>query len=164
MLFFQLSAQNTTELQKEIASLKNQDENLRHRFVQIEKMVDDVTWYHKLGNISHIDKLYIYGPPKWKEKKPTAKGAGNPVKFWTYVFISLNIDLSKKYPLIDLPHSGVHSDFTTYYTHIVRELVTQEYKWLLQNTGVAKDMARAITKKLIMVVWKLKIPTQVGII
>ncbi len=127
MATFPLLAQDVTSLQKEISGLKKQNENLRHNFDKLEKMVDDITWYHKLGDISHIDKLYIYGPPKWKEKNPTAKGAGNPVKFWTYVFIPLSVDVSQKYPLIVLPHGGVHSDFTTYYTHIVRELVSQGY-------------------------------------
>jgi hypothetical protein len=32
----------------------------------------------------------------------------NPVKFWTYTIIPKNIDPSKKYPLMVLPHGGVH--------------------------------------------------------
>lgn len=112
-----------TELEK----LIDANENLDHRIDRIEKLIDDVLWYNKVGDIAHVDKLYIYGPPKWKEKNPTAKGAGNPVKFWTYVFIPNNLDTNKKYPLIVLPHGGVHSDFTTYYAHIVRELISQEY-------------------------------------
>jgi dipeptidyl aminopeptidase/acylaminoacyl peptidase len=35
--------------------------------------------------------------------------------------------LQKKYPLIVFPHGGVHADFSTYYAHIVRELVAQGY-------------------------------------
>ena len=54
-------------------------------------------------------------------------GAHNPVKFWTYIFIPKSIDVSKKYPLIVFPHGGVHSNFSTYYTHIVKELITQQY-------------------------------------
>ena len=38
-----------------------------------------------------------------------------------------SVDPDKKYPLIVLPHSGVHADFNTYYAHIVRELIAQEY-------------------------------------
>jgi dipeptidyl aminopeptidase/acylaminoacyl peptidase len=69
----------------------------------------------------------MYGPPKWKEKNPTALGAGNPVKFWSYIFIPKNIDTNKKYPLMVFPHGGVHGDMTTYYTHIIRELMAQGY-------------------------------------
>ena len=91
------------------------------------KQIDDIYWDNRVGDIAWVDKLYIYGPPKWKEKNPTAKGAGNPVKFWTYLFVPNNLDESKKYPLIILAHGGVHADFTTYYAHIVRELISQGY-------------------------------------
>ncbi len=117
----------STELGAEIEKLSTDNENMNHRIDRLEKLIDDVLWYNKVGDIAHVDKLYIYGPPKWKEENPTAKGAGNPVKFWTYVFIPGNLDVDKKYPLIVLPHGGVHSDFTTYYAHMVRELISQGY-------------------------------------
>jgi dipeptidyl aminopeptidase/acylaminoacyl peptidase len=107
--------------------LNDQLEHLNHRLDRLEKINDDILWYNKVGDIAYIDKVYIYGPPKWKEENPTAQGAGNPVKFWSYTFIPKDIDPSKKYPLIVLPHGGVHGDFTTYYTHIIRELVSQQY-------------------------------------
>jgi dipeptidyl aminopeptidase/acylaminoacyl peptidase len=71
----------------------------------------------------------MYGPPlsDFQEKNPTGQGAGNPVKFWSYVFVPKGIDVNKKYPLIVLPHGGVHANFTTYYTHIVKELIAQQY-------------------------------------
>ena len=121
------SLSQTRELKDELDKIKGSQENLDHQLDQLAKMIDDVLWYEKVGDVAHVDKLYIYGPPKWREENPTAKGAGNPVKFWTYVFIPVNVDVSKKYPLIVLPHGGVHADFTTYYTHIVRELISQGY-------------------------------------
>jgi dipeptidyl aminopeptidase/acylaminoacyl peptidase len=102
-------------------------ENLDHKLNSIEKLTDDILWYHKLGDVARIDKVYMTGPPLWKEKNPTALGAGDPVKFWSYVFVPVDIDPSKKYPLIVFPHGGVHSDFGTYYTHIIRELMAQQY-------------------------------------
>lgn len=119
--------QVTNSLQKEMKDLKKYNENLDHRLDRLQKMVDDLIWYERVGDVAHIDKLYIYGPSKWKEKSETAMGAGNPVKFWTYAFFPKNMDVNKKYPLMVLPHGGVHGDFTTYYTHIVRELIAQEY-------------------------------------
>lgn len=107
--------------------LRNQDRNLNHRLDKLEKLVDDVLWQQIVGDVAVMDKLYIYGPPPWKEKNPTSMSAGSPVKFWTYAFFPVDLDPSKKYPLILLPHGGVHADFTTYYTHIVRELVSQGY-------------------------------------
>ena len=120
-------AQSGTQVNEELEGLKKYNKNLDHRMDRLQKMVDDLIWFERVGDVAHIDKLYIYGPPKWKEKNPTAKGAGNPVKFWTYVFVPKNIDVNKKYPLMVLPHGGVHGDFTTYYTHIVRELIAQGY-------------------------------------
>lgn len=116
--------QTNTEV---LDQLKSDDYNMRHRLDKLEKMVDDLLWFEKIGDIAHVDKVYMYGPPKWKEKNPSGLGAGNPVKFWSYLFFPKNIDTSKKYPLMVLPHGGVHADFTTYYTHIVRELVSQGY-------------------------------------
>ncbi len=120
-------AQSVDELKKQVKELKNYNENLRHNIDELQKSVDDVLWFHRVGDIAYVDKVYMYGPPKWKEKNPTAMGAGNPVKFWSYIFIPKDIDPSKKYPLMVLPHGGVHANMTTYYTHIIRELMAQQY-------------------------------------
>ncbi len=102
-------------------------ESLEHRLDQLEKAVDDILWYNKVGDVANIDKVFIVGPPPANVVNPTAMGAKNPVKFWSYIFIPQKIDRSKKYPLLILPHGGVHADFTTYYTHIIRELMAQGY-------------------------------------
>ena len=121
---FQLLSQEPTE---ELAAIKDNTANLQHRLDELEKAVDDIRWQQRLGDVAFIDKVYMTGPPLWKEKNPTAMGAGNPVKFWSYVFVPKDIDVSIKYPLIVFPHGGVHSNFSTYYTHIVKELVAQQY-------------------------------------
>lgn len=99
----------------------------KHDFDKVMKKVDDLLWYEKVGDIADVDKVYLCGPARWKEANPTAMSAGNEVKFWAYIFIPKGIDPNKKYPLIVLPHSGVHNDFSTYYAHIVRELMAQGY-------------------------------------
>jgi dipeptidyl aminopeptidase/acylaminoacyl peptidase len=104
-----------------------QFENLDHRLDVLAKSIDDLLWYQKVGDVAHIDKIFMYGPPLAKEPDTAAMGAGNPVKFWSYVFVPKDIDPSKKYPLLVFPHGGVHSDFSTYYTHIIRELMAQQY-------------------------------------
>jgi len=115
------------ELKKELKSLKNFNEKLDHRLDVIQKKIDDIIWFQRVGDVAFIDKVYIASVPLWKEKNPTAQGAGNPVKFWSYVFIPKDIDHAKKYPLIVFPHGGVHGDFSTYYTHIIKELMAQQY-------------------------------------
>lgn len=122
-----LRGQSPEQIQEQIGELNRKIENLQHTFDVLQKAMDDVLWTQKLEDVAWVDKVYIYGPPLWKEENPTAQGAGNPVKFWAYTIIPKNIDPGKKYPLIVLPHGGVHADFTTYYAHIVRELVAQGY-------------------------------------
>jgi dipeptidyl aminopeptidase/acylaminoacyl peptidase len=116
-------------IESDIESLKKFNNGLDDRLDELERQVDDLMWYTRVGDVAFIDKVYMYGPPlrPEQESSPTAQGAGNPVKFWSYVFIPKGIDFSKKYPLIVLPHGGVHSNFTTYYTHIIKELIAQQY-------------------------------------
>lgn len=111
----------------ELKALEKQNDYLRHRLDVVEKMIDDQLWVTKVGDLAYVDKVIMTGPPLRKEKNPTAQGAGNPVKFWSYVFIPKTVKPDGKYPLIVLPHGGVHSDFNTYYTHIIRELMAQGY-------------------------------------
>jgi dipeptidyl aminopeptidase/acylaminoacyl peptidase len=124
-----LPGQSSTENngEDEFQYLKRQFYNLNHRLDRLEKIIDDVLWYHKVGDICYVDKVRIVGPPNPHEKNPTAMGAKNPIKFYSYVFIPKGINRSQKYPLLVFPHGGVHGDFTTYYTHIVRELMAQHY-------------------------------------
>jgi dipeptidyl aminopeptidase/acylaminoacyl peptidase len=129
LLFFliQISFSQEKSKEDEINQLKKLNEYLQHRLDILEKKIDDVLWFERLKDYAFIDKVFLTGPPKWKEKNPTAQGVGNPVKFWSYVFIPKGIDYSKKYPLIVLPHGGVHANFTTYHTHIVKEMLAQGY-------------------------------------
>ncbi|HSL86486.1 MAG TPA: prolyl oligopeptidase family serine peptidase [Bacteroidales bacterium] len=125
---FRLAGQpGTMELMDAVSKVDARFDNLRHQFDILEKKIDDILWYNKVGDIAYIDKVYITGPPLAVERNPTGQGAGNPVKFWTYIFIPRNADPSRKYPLLVLPHGGVLSNFNTYYTHIIREMVSQGY-------------------------------------
>jgi len=122
-----IQSQTDTTLISKIDSLINFSGSLEHRLDELEKNVDDVLWFQRVGDVAFIDKVYMTGPPKWKETDTTDPAFGNPVKFWSYVFIPKGIDFNKKYPLLVFPHGGVHSNFSTYYTHIIRELMYQQY-------------------------------------
>lgn len=119
--------EGSTDYEQLYKQLNRRFESVGHRLDAIEKAIDDIYWHNKVGDIATVDKVYMTGPPLRNEGNPTAQGAGNPVKFWSYVFIPKNIDPSKKYPLLVFPHGGVHSNFSTYYTHIIRELMAQQY-------------------------------------
>ncbi len=117
----------TIELMNAIKNLEKNFTSLDHRLDVIEKNIDDILWFDRVGDVAFIDKIYITGPPPAKESNPTGQGAGNPLKFWSYVFIPRDADPAGKYPLLVFPHGGVHSNFSTYYTHIIREMVSQGY-------------------------------------
>ena len=63
-----LKSQDNAGLQELKESVKSSNESLDHRLDQLAKMVDDVLWQQKTGDIAWMDKLYIYGPPPWKIK------------------------------------------------------------------------------------------------
>jgi acetyl esterase/lipase len=110
-----------------VAAVEKASRRAGHEFDVLAKKIDDVLWYERVGDVAVIDKSRIYGPPRWKEENPTGLSAGKHVKFYTYLFTPKGFDGAGKLPLLVLPHGGVHADFTTYYAHIVRELVSQGY-------------------------------------
>ena len=132
----------------ELQKINKRFEALDQRLDQLEKAIDDILWYNKIGDIALIDKVFQVGPPSATIKNPTAMGAKNPVKFWSYIFIPKNLDRSKNYPLLVLPHGGVHANFTTYYTHIVREMILQGYVVIAPeyrgSTGYGRDFYEKI--------------------
>ena len=114
-------------LAKEIRDLRTAQQDLDHRLDQIAKAIDDIAWFQSVGDVAVVDKWRITGPPGANPKNPTAPGAANPVKFYTYTFVPRDRRAGEKLPMLILPHGGVHADFTTYHTHIIRELIAQGY-------------------------------------
>jgi len=115
------------DLAKEIGDLRAAQQDLDHRFDQLSKAIDDIAWFQRVGDVAVVDKWRIVGPPDANPKNPTGIGAGNPVKFYTYTFVPKDRRAGEKLPMLILPHGGVHADFTTYHTHIIRELMAQGY-------------------------------------
>ncbi len=122
-----LAQETQREANDPTRELERKFQSLDHRLDQLEKSIDDILWYQKVGDVANVDKVYIVGPPPAKVENPTAMGAKNPLKFWAYTFFPRTLDRTKSSPLLVLPHGGVHANFTTYHTHIIRELVGQGY-------------------------------------
>lgn len=107
--------------------IERSEEGIGHQLDVLAKQIDDLAWEQRVGDVAVVEKVRIYGPPLWKEANPNAIGAGNPFRFYAYLFTPKESFGGAKLPLLVFPHGGVHADFTTYYTHIVRELIAQGY-------------------------------------
>lgn len=138
------------ELEEIKDDLEEEINDQRHAFDLLEKSIDDLMWHEKLGDLAIVDKVEMVGPPKTEQQtpNPTAQGAGNKLRFPSYVFIPKDYDPDEQYPLMVLPHGGVHSDFNTFYAHIVRELVGQGYVVVAPeyrgSTGYGSSMYHSI--------------------
>lgn len=115
------------DLKKQIAELKVAHENLQHVFAQVLKAIDDIAWYHKVQDIADIRTVVYCGPPPANPNVQPPQDRGNPVKIKAYVFIPRHIARSKKHPLLVYVHGGVHSNFQSSGSNIIRELVEQGY-------------------------------------
>jgi dipeptidyl aminopeptidase/acylaminoacyl peptidase len=116
---------------------------------QLQKKIDDVLWFDRVGDMAEIDKVYIPTVPVPKQEETYGiANARHPFRMWTYVFVPKGADAAKKRPLLLLPHGGVHADFDTYYTHVVRELMKEGYVVVAPeyrgSTGYGRDYEQAI--------------------
>ncbi|MEM8966986.1 MAG: alpha/beta fold hydrolase [Bacteroidota bacterium] len=125
--FLFAQSDSNADLATQVQELQETVRDLRHSFSRLNKAIDDLAWEQEVGKYAFIDKVTLTGPPPRVIENPTGQGAKNPVRFSAYVFIPSGIDLSKKHPLLVLPHGGVHSNFNTFYRHILRELMAQQY-------------------------------------
>ena len=105
-------------------ALASHDRGTDRAFEEVVKRTDDLLWYFKIGDVASIDKIQYTSKPE-RTTNPTGQGAGNPMILPAYVFAPKN--LRAKAPLIVFIHGGVHSNFNTFYAHIVRELIDEGY-------------------------------------
>jgi dipeptidyl aminopeptidase/acylaminoacyl peptidase len=115
------------QLLQRIANLERALEYQRYTNDVLLKAVDDVLWFHRVGDIADIDKVKLAGPPLRYQRNPTAQGAGNPFLFWAYTMVPKNLDRSRPQPLIVYIHGGVHANFDTGGANKIRELLLQGY-------------------------------------
>ncbi len=132
-----------------LADLERKIEANADAIEMLAKSVDDVLWFARVGDVADVDKVYLVGPPNPKgEEIYGIANERHPFKFWCYVFVPKGLDRERKSPLLVLPHGGVHGDFGTYHTHIVRELMAQGYVVLAPeyrgSTGYGKGYREAI--------------------
>jgi dipeptidyl aminopeptidase/acylaminoacyl peptidase len=144
-----LSAPHAGDLERKVEELERRLEATSFTLDALTKKVDDLLWFQRVGDVAEMDKVYIPTVPNPRaEETYGIENERHPFKMWTYVFVPRGLDRSKKQPLLILPHGGVHSDFGTYYTHIVRELMARGYTVVAPeyrgSTGYGKDYYESI--------------------
>ena len=141
-------AQGQPDLAQIQRQLERQNESLEHQIDVLSRQIDDIMFFQRLGDIAEIDIVRLTGPALGYEPNPTAQGAGNPFRFYAYVFIPKDLDRSRKHPLIVFPHGGVHANFTTGSTNVLREMLEQGYTVIAPeyrgSTGYGAGTYRAI--------------------
>ena len=120
-------AQEADDLQALRSMLERHIENLGHTLATLSRRIDDVMFFQRVGEIAEVDLVSFTGPPPRYEPNPTAQGAGNPLRVRAYVFVPRDLDRSQRQPLIVFPHGGVHSNFSTGATNVLREMLGQGY-------------------------------------
>lgn len=128
--------------------LERHVESLEHEVDALSRRIDDVMFFQRLAEVAEIDMVRFTGPPLRYQPNPTAQGAGNPFRLRAYVFIPRNLDRSKKQPLIVFPHGGVHSNFGSGSTNVLREMLQQGYTVVAPeyrgSTGYGRGFYEAI--------------------
>ncbi|MBR4969424.1 MAG: S9 family peptidase [Alistipes sp.] len=129
--------EDTTEKPKtrNFQQLANRIADQKHNFQVLEKKVEDVLLFEYLKDYAIIDKVRLAGPARQPQNKEFRR-TGNPFYdqfldnkfvFHAYVFFPKNTKQNKKYPLIVMPHGGIHGTFSSGNRHFLRELLAQGY-------------------------------------
>lgn len=115
----------TTDPPATAKALQSHDTGVDRAFEDTLRSVDDVLWYHRLGDVADIDKFEIASSKPRREKNTTAQSAGNPIIFPVYVFSPKG--LKGKAPMLVFAHGGVYGRLTSNYAHIFREALERGY-------------------------------------
>jgi dipeptidyl aminopeptidase/acylaminoacyl peptidase len=137
------------ELAERVQSLEKKLEETSFTLDRLMKKVDDLLWFERVGDVADLDKVYFPTVPNPKaEETYGIENDRHPFKTYAYVFTPRDLDPAGKHPLLVFPHGGVHSDFTTYYVHIVRELMERGYVVIAPeyrgSTGYGREYYQAI--------------------
>ncbi len=134
LLVLLLLAATTLSAQQDISkALESHGRSTSRSFENVEREIDDVLWYFKLGDVANIQKYRIASSKPRREENKTAISAGNMLVLPVYVFSPKN--LTGKAPMLVFAHGGVHGRLTAEYAHIFREamergfvIVSPEYR------------------------------------
>jgi len=142
-------ADDASDVAARLKSLEAKVESLEFDLDQVRKSADDVLFWLRLGDVAEIDKVNVAGPPNPRGRpRYGIANERHPMRFAQYVFAPKKREAGRKYPVVVLPHGGVHGDFGTYHVHIVKEMLERGWVVLAPeyrgSTGYGKDFHDAI--------------------
>jgi acetyl esterase/lipase len=142
-------ATETEDLAGKVELLENKLDRALFAVGRLTKKVDDLLWFERVGDVARVDKIFMPTVPDPRSEETYGiVNERHPFKMYAYVFVPVGIDRERRHPLLIFPHGGVHSDFSTYYTHIVRELMAQGYVVIAPeyrgSTGYGREYYEAI--------------------
>ena len=128
--------------------LRNLEESLSFTEDRLEKRINDLLWFQRIGDVAEVDKVRYTGPPSRVTNNPTAQDAGNEIIVAAYTFLPKKFR-NEKLPLLVFVHGGVHSDVKPDGdARVVRELIDQGYAIIAPDyrgsTGYGRDYWRQI--------------------
>jgi dipeptidyl aminopeptidase/acylaminoacyl peptidase len=128
--------------------LRNLEEALDFTEQRLDKRINDLLWFQRVGDVADIDKVRYTGPPARVTNNPTGQGAGNEIIIAAYTFLPKKFK-KEKLPLLVFVHGGVHSDVKPDGdARVVRELIDQGYAIIAPDyrgsTGYGRDYWRLI--------------------
>jgi dipeptidyl aminopeptidase/acylaminoacyl peptidase len=123
-------------------------EDQRHRLDAVQRQIDDLMFYQRVGDIADIELVSFTGPPSRNTPNPSAQGAGNPLVIHAYVFIPRALDRAGRHPGIVQVHGGIHANFSTSAANIVRELVRQGYTVIAPEYRGSTGYSRAFYEQI----------------
>lgn len=131
-----------------LETLERQVERLASNLDELAKKVDDLLWFDRVGDVAVVDKVYLPTVPNPRDEETYGiANSRHPFRMWAYVFTPRGETKARR-PLLVLSHGGVHGNFETYYTHVVRELIAEGYVIVAPeyrgSTGYGKDYYEAI--------------------
>ncbi|HXK61142.1 MAG TPA: prolyl oligopeptidase family serine peptidase [Acidobacteriota bacterium] len=149
LVFASPAAGQDAAKESELGRLRAEIDALGTQLQSLAKAVDDVLWFQRVGDVAEIDKVTYVGPPNPRGREIYGiKNERHPFRIYAYVFVPRKLDRTSKHALLILPHGGVHANFGTYHTHIIREMMDLGYVVLAPecrgSTGYGQDFYEAI--------------------
>ena len=93
----------------------------------ISKQIDNLQWELAMREVADFDMHRIIGPVPANTSAQSWQDKGNPLVFTVYTFVPKGLDKGKKHPMVVYIHGGVHSDFRSGGSHIIKELLAEGY-------------------------------------